>query len=129
MVHVARPQMVQQERRPVYPLWEKVQEYSSMQGMPLRSAALEKRGWSTRWEVVMYMKYRECDYKGTKMQENQRQEFLPKAQLSNMWCGNCKRGWEWRNAEGEAGRGIKVKCTKCGKKDMAVDKKICREEL
>ena len=43
MAYVARPQNAQQERKPVCPLWKKVQEYNSMQGMPPKSAALEER--------------------------------------------------------------------------------------
>jgi len=46
-----------------------------------------------------------------------------------MWYGDCKKGWEWRNAEGKAGRGTKVKCTKCGRKDTVVDEKIGKEKL
>lgn len=59
---------------------------------------------------------------------NWEQRFLPKAQLSNIWYGNCKRGWEWKNAEGKIDRGTKVKCTRYRRKDMVVDKKICEEE-
>jgi len=43
-VHMASPQKAQQGEIPVHPLWRKVQEYSSTQRMPLRSAALEQRG-------------------------------------------------------------------------------------
>jgi len=32
----------------VYPLWEKIQEYSGMQGISLKGAALEEKGWKTR---------------------------------------------------------------------------------
>jgi len=70
VAHVTRPQNIQQERRPVYPLWEKVQEYSSTWGMPPRSIVLEERGWSTKWKVVTYVEYRGYEYKGTKTQEN-----------------------------------------------------------
>jgi len=49
--------------------------------------------------------------------------------LSNIWYYDCLRAWKWRNTEGEAGRGTKVKCTKYGRKDTIVDEKIDREEL
>jgi len=32
-----------------------------MQGMPLKSIVPEERGWSTKWEVVIYVEYRECE--------------------------------------------------------------------
>jgi len=49
--------------------------------MPPRSAALEKRVWSMRWEVVTYVEFGGYEYKRIKMQENQRQgcyETVPK---------------------------------------------------
>jgi len=58
---------VQQGKRLVHLLWKKVQEYSNAQGMPPRSAAPEKRGWSTKWEVMTYIECGGCKYKGTKM--------------------------------------------------------------
>jgi len=62
--------------------------------MPLRSTALEERGWSTKWEVITYVECGGCEYKRTKMQENWEQRFLPEAQLSNIWCDNCLRAWK-----------------------------------
>jgi len=52
--------------------------------MPLRSAALEQRGWTTKWKVVMFVKYRGYDYKGTKTQENQGQGFVLGEHLKNV---------------------------------------------
>ena len=40
--------------------------------MPPRSTVLEKRGWKIKWKVLMSVKYRECDYEGTKTKENQK---------------------------------------------------------
>jgi len=70
----------------------------------------------------------EYDYKGKKMQENQGQGFISGEQLKNIWCSNCLRAWKWRNTERGVGRGTKVRCTKCGRKDTVVDKKIYKEE-
>jgi len=39
--------------------------------MPLGSAALERRGWKMRWEVVKFVEYGRYDYKGTKTEKNQ----------------------------------------------------------
>jgi len=30
----------------------------------------------TKWEVVMFVEYRGCNYKDTKMYKNKRQEFI-----------------------------------------------------
>jgi len=46
-----------------------------------------------------------------------------------MWCKDYIEGWRWRNAEGEAGKETKVKCTKCRRKDTVVDEKISEEEI
>ena len=37
------PQKVQQERRPVHPIWEKAQEYCDEESMPLEEALLLER--------------------------------------------------------------------------------------
>ena len=54
------------------------------------------------------------------MQENQGQGFLEKEQLHNIWCGECKKAWNWRNKEVEEGRVKRVKCSTCGGKDMVI---------
>jgi len=69
-VHIASLQKAQQGERPVHFLWRKVQEYSGIWSMPPRSAALEQRGWMTRWEIVTFMKCGGYNYKDTKMHEN-----------------------------------------------------------
>jgi len=43
MVHVARPQKAQQERRPVYPIWEKTQEYCEEKNAPPEGTLLLER--------------------------------------------------------------------------------------
>jgi len=44
VIYMARPQKVQQERRPVYPIWEKIQEYCEEWSMPPEGTLLLKRG-------------------------------------------------------------------------------------
>jgi len=69
-------------------------------------------------EVVIFVEYRGCDYKRTKTQENQGQGFLSKEQLRNMWCGGCKKAWDWRNKEAACEKAEKVKYSACEGKDM-----------
>ena len=76
----------------------------------------------------MFIEYRGCNYKRTKTEENQRQEFLEKIQLCNMWCGSCKEAWNWREREAENGRAEWVKCSTCGGKDVIVGEKVERNE-
>jgi len=68
-----------------------------VKGLPPKGAAICMEGWTIPREVVTFVKCRGCDYKGTKTEENQGQGFLSKGQLSNMWCGNCKEVWDWRD--------------------------------
>ena len=75
----------------------------------------------------MYVEGGGCNYKGMKIQENQKQGFVSGEQLRNIWCDKYLRAWKWRNAEEEAGRGMRVKYTKCSRKDTVVDKKIGEE--
>jgi len=79
-------------------------------------------------EVVTFVEYRECIYKGTKTEANRGQEFLGKVQLCNMWCGSCKEVWNWRDKEAESGRAERVKCSTCGGKDAVVGEKVERNE-
>ena len=109
-------------------VWKKVKEHSGTRGLPPRGAAMCMEGWTTPREVVTFVEYRECDYKGTKTQENQGQGFLSKEQLCNMWCGRCKEAWNWRNREVENGRAERVKCSTCGGKDAVVGEKVERNE-
>ena len=54
----------------LYFLWRKAQEHSGAWGMPPKDAALEEREWKTKKEIVMFVEYRGCEYKGTKTKEN-----------------------------------------------------------
>jgi len=95
VVYVVKPQKVQQEKKkPVHLLWEKAQEYSSVQDIPLRGTALEKKGWKTRWEVVTFVECGGYNYKGTKTEENQEQGFVSGERLKNVWCENCLEVWK-----------------------------------
>ena len=85
-------------------------------------------GWTTPREVVTFVECRGCDYKGTKMEENQGQGFLSKGQLCNMWCGSCKEAWNWREEEAKGGRAERVKCGACGDKDAVVGGEVERNE-
>ena len=120
---VVNPQKAQQVKKLVHFLWRKVQKYSSVQDMPLRSVALEERGWKTRQEVVTFVEYSGCNYKGTKTEENQGQDFVSREKLRNVWYENCLEVLKWRNKEA----GSRVKCTKCGRKDMIVKEEILEE--
>jgi len=118
----------QEEAAPPQEVWKKVKEHSGVRGLPPRGAAMCMEGWITPREVVTFVECRECDYKGTKTQENQGQGFLSKEQLCNMWCGGCKEAWNWRDREAENGRAEWVKCSTCGGKDAVVGKKVERNE-
>ena len=103
-------------------IWEKVKEHSRVRGLPLRGAAMCMEGWTTPREVVTFVEYRGCDYKGTKTEENWEQGFLGKVQLCNMWCGSCNKAWNWRDREAENGRAEWVKCNTYGGKDAVIGK-------
>ena len=45
---------------------------------------MSMEGWTMRWEVVMLIECRGCNYKGIKTQKNQEQGFLSKEQLCNI---------------------------------------------
>ena len=77
-------------------------------------------GWTTPREVVTFVEYRGCEYRGTKTQKNKGQDFLGKEQQCNMWCGGCKEAWNWRNREAKEGRAERVKCSACGGRDTVI---------
>ena len=89
---------------------------------------MSMEGWTTRWEVVILVEYRKCNYKGTKTQKNKGQSFLNKKQLYNMWCRDCKEVWNWREGEAESGRVERVECNTCGEKDAVVGGKVERNK-
>ena len=59
-------QKAQQERRPVHPIWKKIQEYCNKWSMPPEEVLLLKRGQITEEIVVTYVEYEECEGKGCK---------------------------------------------------------------
>jgi len=54
-----------------------------------KGIVLEEREWKTKKEVVMFVECEGYEYKGTKTEENQGQEFISRKQLRNLWCRNC----------------------------------------
>jgi len=117
-----------EETAPPREVWEKVKKHSGARGLPPRGAAMCMEGWTTPREVVMFVECRGCDYKGTKIEENQGQGFLGKVQLRNIWCGSCKKAWNWRDSEAESGRAERVKCSTCEGKDAVVGKRVKRNK-
>ena len=117
-------QKVQPEKKLAYYIQRKVQKYSSIQGMSLESAALEKRDWKTRWEMVILVKYSRCDYKDTKTKENQRQGFVSREKLRNVQCKSCLEAQKQRNKKAKS----KVKYTQYRRKDTIVGEKISEEK-
>ena len=124
VAYVVSPQKAQQEEKPVHSIQRKTQEYSSTWGMLLKSVVLEEKGWKIRQEVVTFIEFGGCDYKGTKTKENQGQNFISRGKLRNIWCKSCLEVWKWRNKE----TGSKVKYTQCRRKDTIVEEKISKEE-
>jgi len=116
------------EAVPPQAVWEKVKRHSRVKGLPLRGAAMCMEGWTTPREVVMFVECRECNYKGTKMEENQGQGFLSKGQLCNMWCGSYKEAWNWKEEEAKGGRAERVKYSICRGKDAVVGGGVERNE-
>ena len=89
VVYTVSLQKVQQEEKLAYSLQRKTQKYSGMWSIPPRSIALEQREWTTKWEVVMFVECEGYNYKDTKTQENQGQEFVSKEYLRNVQCSSC----------------------------------------
>ena len=118
VAHVASPQKTQQEEKPVYSLQRKVQEYSSIQEIPLRSTALEQREWTTRQEVVTFVEYGECNYKGTKMHENQTQGFISGKYLRNVQCNSYLKAWRQRENTTREREAVNVKYSQYRRKDI-----------
>ena len=113
---------------PPHEVWEKVKKHSRARGLFSRGAAMCMKGWTTPREVVTFVECRGCNYKGTKIEENQEQEFLGKVQICNMWCGSCKETWNWRDKEVEEGRAERVKCSICGERDAVIEGGVERNE-
>ena len=125
--YVARLQKVQQERRPVHPIWEKVQEYYDKQSMLPEGALLLNKGWIIEEVVATYVDCEGCEGKGVQTHENQEQGFLPKRQVKNMWCDPCQEVWNWRDGEARRGKMTRVQYTECGKRD-AMRERVSEQE-
>jgi len=65
-------------------VWEKVKEHCGAKELPPRGAMMSIEGWIMQREVVTFIEYRGCNYKGTTTQENRGQGFLGKEQLCNI---------------------------------------------
>jgi len=91
---VARPQKAQQEKRLAHSLRRKVQEHSSVWGMPPKGTVLEERGWKTKEMIVTFVKCGGCEYKDTRTEENRGQGFISEKQLRNLWYGRCLEAWK-----------------------------------
>ena len=116
-------QRKEKKRKKVVPpceVWKKVKEHCRVRGLPLRGAAMCMEGWTTPREVVTFVECKECEYKGTKTQENKGQSFLEKEQQCNMWYRGCKEVWDWRNREAEEERAERVKYSACEGKDAVI---------
>ena len=85
--------------------------------MPLRSVVLEQRGWTTRWEVMMFVEYRGCNYKDTKTYENQRQGFVSGKHLRNVQYSSCLEVWRQRENIARERGAVNIKYSQCGRKE------------
>ena len=77
-------QKAQQERRPVHPIWKKIQEYCNKESMPPEEIFLLEKGQIIEKTVATYVEYGECKNKRVQIYENQKQEFLLKGQVKNI---------------------------------------------
>jgi len=66
VAHVVELQKAQQGKRPVYPIWEKAQEYCDKRSMLPEETLLLERGWIIEETVMTYV---ECGrYEGKRVQ-------------------------------------------------------------
>jgi len=45
-----------------------------------------------------------------------------------MWCGSCKKAWNWREEEAAGGKAERVKCSTCRGKDAVVGGNVGRNK-
>jgi len=91
VTHVARPQKVQQKRRPVHSNWEKAQEYCRVENIP-KDAWLLELGWMTEEVVATYIKCKWYRKKGMHREDNKGQGVLRERKLEEAkWCGCPKQ--------------------------------------
>ena len=93
-------------------------------GYAPKKCSTGRKGLEDEVESSNICRVQRCNYKGTKTEENQEQDFVSKEKLRNVWCKSCLEAWKQRNNKAEN----KVKCTKCERKDIIVEKKISEEE-
>ena len=93
------------KRKPVYPNWEKVQEYCEMKNMLEDMRPLELR-WMTGEVIVTYIEYRQCRKKGIYREDNIGQGVLKERKLEKAeQCGCSKQ----KRKEEEAAHSTKGK--------------------
>ena len=122
MVYVTRLQKVQQERRPVYPTWEKTQEYCKEKNVPPEGTLLLERRQITKETMAMYVDCRGCEGKRVQICKNQEQGFLLEKQVRNIWCDLCQEVWNWREREARREEMIRVEYVKCRRRDTIMRK-------
>ena len=89
-----------------------------------KDTAIEEKRQKTRQKLVIYVEYSGCDYKSTKTEVNQRQGFISREWLRNIWCKSYLKAQKQRNNEEES----RVECTKCERKDIVIREKIYQEK-
>ena len=87
---------------------------------------MEQRGWTTKWKIVIFVEYKGYNYKDTKIQENQGQEFVLEEHLRNVWCSSCLKAWRWRENTAREREAVNIKCSWCRRKDTV--EKISKED-
>ena len=83
-----------------------------------RSAVLEQRGWTTKWEIVTFVEGGRCNYKGTKTHKNQEQGFVSGKYLRNVQCSSCLEAWRQRENTAKERGVVNVKYSQYKKKDI-----------
>jgi len=83
-------QKAQQGGKPVYPNWEKAQEYCGVENVP-EDAQLLELGWMTEEVIATYIGCRWYGKKGMYREDNRGQGVLRGRKLEEAgWCG-CSR--------------------------------------
>jgi len=67
-----------------------MQEYYKKWNILLEGILLLKQGWITKKIVVIYVDCGGCKSKRVQTHKNQRQEFLLKRQVRNIWYSLCQ---------------------------------------
>jgi len=102
MVHVARPQNVQQgwRRSSVKELRKRAEEHCG-KGIPEEAQLLEL-GWCTKEVVVLYLTCERCRSQGCHVEDNRGQEVISRKKLEEKkWCGYIKKAVRPREAKAQ----------------------------